>query len=305
MQNLGLYLSTVLIWGSTWIVITFQLGVVDPILSLAYRFGLGALILFAFCLVMGRLRNKALGTRNHLFIALQGLFLFCLNYWVFYIATGYLASGLVAVMFSTIAVMNIINQAIFFKIRVKLQVVIAAIFGLAGIALVFRPEIETLDLSDNSVIGLALCLLATYLASIGNMFVIRNRRANLPVIETNAYGMAYGAAISFLIAIAADVPVTFDTSFDYIWSLVYLAVLGSAIAFGCYLTLVGRIGADRASYAAVLFPVVALTLSTLFEGYVWSLDAIFGVSLILVGNVLALSPSSLLTGLFRKSALSG
>ena len=305
MQNLALYLSTVLIWGSTWFVITFQLGVVDPLLSLAYRFGLGAVMLFAFCLAFGRFRNRSISLRNHIFIALQGLFLFCLNYWVFYIATGYLASGLVAVLFSTISVMNIINQAVFFKIRVKPPVVLGSLLGLIGIGLVFRPEIQSLDLSDGSVIGLGLCILATFLASIGNMFAVRNRRADLPVIETNGYGMAYGAAISFVIALFSGVPITFDASFDYVWSLAYLALFGSVIAFCCYLTLVGRIGADRAAYSAVLFPIVALTLSTMFEGYVWTGDAIIGVSLILAGNVLALGNLDQMLRLVRKAPVSG
>lgn len=290
MQNLGLYLSAVLIWGSTWIVITFQLGEIDPVVSLAYRFGSAAILLLTFSWLSGRLRRNKISARNHIFVALQGLFLFFLNYWVFYLATGYLTSGLVAVLFSTIVLMNIVNQALFFRIRVQKQMAFASLFGLAGIILVFRPEIENLDLTDSSVIGLLLCLLATYLASIGNMFTIRNARADIPVIETTGFGMAYGAGAAFLYALISGTPIAFDTRFDYVWSLAYLAIFGSVLAFSAYLTLVGRIGADRASYAAVMFPIVALTLSTLFEGFTWTEEALIGVSLILFGNFLVLGP---------------
>ena len=201
MQNLALYSSTVLIWGSTWFVITFQLGVVSPDLSVAYRYALAAAILIAYAVLRGRFKPGDYSLKNHGFMALQGLFLFCLNYWIFYLATGYLTSGLVAVTFSTITVMNMVNQAIFFRKRVERRTILASLLGLGGIALVFRPEIGTFDFESDAVIGLGLCMLATYLASLGNMASIRNSAEGLPVTQVNTYGMTYGALFMFLIAL--------------------------------------------------------------------------------------------------------
>ena len=134
-----------------------------------------------------------------------------------------------------------------------------------------------------------MCLVATWFASIGNIISARNQRKAIPVIHTNAWGMAYGAAIMAIYALLSGVPFSYDPTFSYSASLLYLSVFGSILAFGCYLTLVGRIGADKAAYVAVLFPVIALGLSTLFEDYQWTLRALFGFGLVLFGNYIVLS----------------
>ncbi len=134
-----------------------------------------------------------------------------------------------------------------------------------------------------------MCLVATYLASVGNILSARNQKQGIPVVQTNAWGMAYGALILLAFALARDLPFAWDPAPAYGVSLFYLAVFGSVLAFGCYLTLVGRIGADRAAYAAVLFPVIALGISTLFEDYRWTGRAIFGFILVLAGNYLVLA----------------
>lgn len=286
MNNISLYLATVLIWGSTWLAIKFQLGVVDPALSVAYRFGLAALILFVVCWATGRRLRFA--RRDHLFMLAQGGLLFALNYLLFYIATEHITSGLVAVTFCTVIVMNIANGALFLGTPVRREVVMGAGLGLIGIGLVFWPELAGFDLSDAGFFGLLLCLAATYSASLGNIVSARNQKRALPVLQTNAYGMAYGAVLMVGYVLASGTPLNFDWSVPYTLSLLYLAVFGSVIAFGCYLTLIGRIGADKASYASLLFPLVALGLSTAFEGYQWTGYALAGMCLILVGNVLAL-----------------
>ncbi|MTI11206.1 DMT family transporter [Curvivirga aplysinae] len=290
MQNAAFYLLTILIWGSSWFVITFQLGEVHPVVSVAYRFALAGVILFAFVHLFSRKKEeKHLSVKDHLFMAAQGLMLFSFNYSTFYVATGYLPSGLVAVVFCTISILNIVNQAIFFKKKVDGRVLIASILGLFGIGLVFLPEVQVLSFEDDSMFGLALCLLATLFASFGNMLAMRNNNAGISVNTYNKWGMTYGAIGSFVIVLLAGIEFKIDTSFDYLWSLFYLAAVASVIAFGCYLTLVKNIGADRAAYVAVLFPIVALGISTFYEGYVWTLEALAGVVFILVGNMLVIS----------------
>jgi drug/metabolite transporter (DMT)-like permease len=126
-------------------------------------------------------------------------------------------------------------------------------------------------------------------ASLGNIVSARNQRNDLPVIQTNAYGMAYGAVFMFILAIINGAPLNFDPSFSYVAALLFLALFGSVIAFGAYLTLLGRIGADRAAYVTVLYPVIALSLSTLFEGMTWGLSQLAGVVLVVLGNVIVLT----------------
>jgi drug/metabolite transporter (DMT)-like permease len=286
MKNLLFYIITILIWGSTWIGIKMQLGLIDPTVSVTYRFALAAVILFAWC----RLRklNMRFNPRAHLFMALQGALLFGFNYLLFYMAELHVTSGLAAVIFSTILLMNMINGAIFLRTPIDGRVVGGGLLGLAGIILVFRPEITSFSIENKGVLGIVLCVVATLLASWGNITSAYNQKNGLPIVQTNAYGMGYGALIMFCTALICQKSFAFDLSPVYLGSLVYLAVFGSVIAFGCYLTLVGNIGADRAAYATLLFPIVALVISTIWVGYQWTLSAGIGVTLIVFGNLLML-----------------
>ena len=298
MNTAFLYVTTVLIWGSTWYAITLQLGVVDPVVSVAYRFALAAAVLMAWCLVRGKdLRYSA---RDHVWMAVQGLFLFCANYAFFYVATGYVTSGLVAVVFSTIAAWNLLFARLLFGTPVGGRVLGGAMLGIFGLALVFWPEIEVLGLSGNATLGLALCIIATVLASLGNMTSARNQRRGLPVLQTNAYGMAYGAVFTAVYAAWTGRAFLWDGSIDYLWSLVYLAVFGPVLGFGAYLTLLGRIGSGRAAYAAVLFPGVALSMSVALEDYAFTPLAAVGAGLVLSGNVLVLARAKHFSWLHKK-----
>lgn len=285
-HSTSLYLSTVLIWGTTWFAIKFQLGTVAEEVSLVYRFLLAAIVLMIFCLATKRALRFSAG--QHGFMALQGLFLFSGNYLVFYWATHLLTSGLVAVAFSTIIFMNIVGSAIAFRQRITSKVLLGAAFGMCGIVMIFWPEMTTFELNGDGARGLAMSLFATALASVGNIISARNQKHNLPVLQTNAWGMAYGALAMAVFALFHGVPFNFEPTVEYLGSLLYLAVFGSVFAFGAYLTLIGRIGADRAAYAAVVFPLVALALSTVFENYQWTPLAAFGLLLVLAGNIVVL-----------------
>jgi drug/metabolite transporter (DMT)-like permease len=285
-SNLALYTVAVLIWGSTWLVIKFQLGVVPPVVSVAWRFALAALMLLAYA----ALRRRPLGfsARDHLWIALQGVLLFGLNYAGVYLAEQYLTSGLVAVVFSIVVFMNAVGMRLFFAVPIRPQTVAAAIVGVAGVTLVFWPQMRSLSNAVDQLQGLALAVGATIVASLGNMVATRIHRRQLPVMQVNAWSMLYGALAVAVAAGACGQRFAFDASWPYIASLIYLSLFGSALAFGAYLTLMRRIGADRAAYTAVAIPVVALLLSSVFEHLRWQLETYLGVALCLAGNVLML-----------------
>lgn len=287
MLNATLYIVSVLIWGTTWLAVTFQLGVVPVEQSVAYRFLVGGALLLIWCLARNRKLN--LSFRNHLFVALQGLCLFCVNYVLFYASNAYLHSGLLAVIFSTLLLMNVVTGAIFLGTPVNARVVAGGVIGLAGMALLFRQELHHFDLQSGGARGLALSLLATVFVSVGNITSARNQRAGISVTVCNALGMAYGGLMTLLFAFAKGEPLVVEWSFRYGASFLFLVVFGSIVAFGTYLTLLGRIGPDRAAYAMVLFPVIALVLSTVYEGYRWTVYGLIGVALILAGNVVVLA----------------
>jgi len=286
MNNWLLYSLTVLIWGSTWIGIKYQLGVVDPMVSIAHRFMLSSLLIWLFLIV--RRQPMRLPVRDHVFLLLQGLCLFCGNYYFIYHAEMVLTSGLVAVVFASLMMFNVINGALFLGSRIHAGVVAGGLLGLVGMAMVFWPEMEALDMSDQNFIALLYCLAGTALASFGNIIAARNRRHDMPVLVTNAWAMGYGSLAMYLAALLFGAQITLDWSASYILSLLYLCVFGSVIAFWAYLTLIGRIGADRAGYANLLFPLVALLISTFVESYRWSLLAVTGLTIVVLGNWLVM-----------------
>jgi len=287
MYNLILYLTTVLIWGLTWISIKFQLGTVSPEVSIFYRFALASLVLLIFSLL--RKLPLRFNRRDHIFFALMGLFLFSLNYILVYNSELYLSSGLVAIIFSTIVIFNVIFGALLLGNPIRLQVVLGASIGLLGLVLVFGSELSTFNLSDTRLLGVLLALFSVISASLGNILSARNQRQHLPVIQTNAFGMAYGAFFMLLFALFRGSQFSIDLSAGYLISLLYLSLLGSVVAFWTYLTLLGKIGPDRAAYVTVLFPIIALIVSTLYEGLQWNLTQLLGVALVLLGNIFVLT----------------
>ena len=286
MSNALLYAITVLVWGSTWLAIEFQLGVVAPEVSIVYRYAGASLLLFAW----SRIRGLPLGFSpgQHARFVLLGLLLFGLNYILAYRAQVYISSALTAIAFSTILWMNIVNARLFFGVRAGRRVLFGALLGVAGIVTLFAPQISELALSDTVFFGSMLAVFGALIASLGNMASQASQRAGLPVIQSNAWGMLYGTVITGLIAAFQGHDFAFDWSATYLGSLLYLTVFGSVVAFGAYLTLLGRIGAHKAGYAMVMFPVVALILSALFEDLEIDATVIVGTLLVLAGNLFVL-----------------
>jgi len=257
--------------------------------SVAYRFLLASAISWIYCRYSGLQLSFRL--RDHGFMFLQGVSLFALNYWLFYISELTLTSGLAAVIFSTIVVMNMLNGVIFLKNRLELRVVIGAVLGLSGIILIFWPEVSDFETGSENLFAAALAVLATFLASLGNIASARNQREGIPVVQSNTYGMTYGALLMLVLAWSTGREFNLEFTVSYVSSLVFLSVFASIIAFWSYLTLLGRVGVERAAYATLIFPLVALGISTIFEGYQWSANAVIGIVLILGGNLLILKRS--------------
>lgn len=286
MKNILLFITPVIIWGSTWYVIKFQVGNVDPMLSVSYRFGIAGFLMLIICRVW---KIKLTFTqKEHVFILLQGLLIFGFNYWLVYMSELHLTSGLVGLIFSLLVFLNIINGRIFLKTPFEYKVIIGGFLGLIGTGLVFWKDLSNFSFTDGKVIGLAFAVGGTYLASLGNITSARNQKAGIPVIQSNAYGMIYGALAMFLVAVILGKEISFEASQSYVLSLLYLAIFGSVIAFGAFMTLIGNIGASKAAYVSLIAPVIALTISTFLEDYQWSSISLSGAAMILIGNVVAL-----------------
>ena len=287
-MNALLYFVVLLAWGSSWFAISFQLGDVAPQVSIVWRFLLASIILFAWCYLRGL--KLSFRWRDHLSWLLLGFFLFCVNYICAYFGTFYLASGLVCLIFSTLTLFTVFNGFVFFKKPIRLPILIGAVVGIAGLSVIFSNEISSADWSLESgvVKGFLWMLLATFFASIGMLLSGQFQARKMPLVQSNAFSMLYGSLILVFYIAVSYVSFSFNNSYSYVISLVYLALIASVIGFGVYLKLVGNIGADKASYVNIFTPTIALLLSTLFENYEWSWVGLIGVLLIIIGNIIVL-----------------
>lgn len=288
MRSTLLYVITVLIWGSTWLAIEFQIGVVAPEVSLVYRFAIAALLMWGFCLWRGL--DMRINSANHVFLVILAACNFGFNYLILYWAQEFLTSAMTSIAFSTLLMFNIINTRLFFGKPIASRIYIGAIIGIVGIGALFWFDLRAFDLSGDSVSGLGLALAGTFVASIGNMVSVRNSNKGIGVMQGNAWGMMFGSILLIAYTLISGASFTVDWSLGYISSLLYLSVFGTVIAFACYFALLKDIGPEKASYSIVLFPVVAVVLSTLFEGFEWHTNTVIGFVLVLIGNAIVLTP---------------
>ena len=286
MNNTLLYVVTVLLCVTTFFAIEFQLGTVAPEVSIVYRYAGASMLLFAWSRYRGL--NIRFRLQDHARFVLLGVLLFGVNYILAYRAQIYITSALTAIAFSTMVWMNIINARVFFGVRAGRRVLFGALLGVAGIITLFAPQVSEFSLTDTVFYGSLLAVGGALLASFGNMVSQSAQKRDLPVIQSNAWGMLYGTIITAAIAAYEGHSFSFDWSVAYVTSLAYLTLFGSIFAFGAYLTLLGRIGAHKAGYAMVMFPVVALIISVAFEGLKIDTPLVVGTRLVLAGNLFVL-----------------
>jgi drug/metabolite transporter (DMT)-like permease len=298
MRSIILYVVTVLIWGSTWLAIEFQLGVVAPEVSLVYRFTIAAVVMWAYC--WWHQFDMKFAFRDHFFFVALASCNFGFNYLILYWAQAYLSSAMTSIAFSTLLIMNIINTRLWFGRPISGRIYIGATFGLIGIIALFWLDIKSLDWSSDAMLGLGLALGGTVVASFGNMSSLRNSLRQIGVMQGNAWGMFYGSVLLMMVVFFTGAEFNFDYALPYVVSLLYLSAFGTVIAFACYFVLLKDIGPEKASYSTVMFPVVAVALSMAFEDFVWQENTVLGFVLVLFGNIIVLTPAKKMKALLRQ-----
>jgi drug/metabolite transporter (DMT)-like permease len=284
--DFGLFAGTVLVWGTTWIAVKYQLGFVDPQVSLLWRFLIAMPVMFVICRIAGTPLRFPLAM--HLRFAAFGLFGCAVNFLLFYNAAAFVVSGLLSVIFSLASLTNIAMAFLFLGDPLKPRVAVGALVGLLGVGLMFWHEIDTSALGLGALTGLALGVLGCISFSAANMISARLYREGVPAMTMNAWGLFYGVLFNFLATLFMGSAFTVEPTVRYMVSLLWLALPGTVIAFWMYLSLLGRIGPDRAGYTTILSPVLALVVSTIAEDYRWSAVAVAGLFLVAAGNVLIL-----------------
>ena len=273
-----------LIWGTTWFAITLQLGPVDPIVSIVWRFGLAALVLFGFCAVTKR--PLRLNRAQHLAALGQGVCAFAVRYGFVYAAEEQVTSAVVAVIFAALAFVNLILFRVLGGVKASSAAWLGAALGVVGVGVLSAGQLSAVDAGLDPERGVLFAVVAVLASAFGNWFAWRGQRAGAPVMGATAWAMAYGAAILAAYGVVTGVTWGIEPTPAYVLSLLYLSLFGSVIAFGLYFSLARSRGYALASYISALTPPIAMLVSVLSETARFGWSALAGLGLVLAGQVL-------------------
>jgi len=282
-----LFATCVLVWGTTWYAITFQVGRVTPEVGVTLRFALAGAVVLALCV----LRNERLRftLADHLLLALQGGFMYGVSYICVYHAEKHLVSGLVAVGYSASPLVTGLGARALFGLRVSGRFVAGGVLGLVGVALLFWPEFgKAAGSSHDALLGALFTVGAVLLSAVGSLTASRNRAHGLPFWPALGFGMLYGAGVCALMALWQGESFALPADVSWWLSLLYLALAGSVLTFACFLTLQERIGPGRTGAVGAMTPLLALLVSIVFEGFHPDALTFAGAALAVAGNVLML-----------------
>ncbi|NRA88099.1 MAG: DMT family transporter [Rhizobiales bacterium] len=277
-----LYIAMIFVWGGSWLAINWQISEVSPVVSVFYRFALAAVIMFPIMKLLGKIQTVT--KADHIYFMFQGAFLFGLNFICFYYASHYLVSGLMAIIFSLATILNVLNGYLFYREKPAPSIKWGILFGVSGLVLIFWRDLVAVELNTDMLIGVGLSFIGVYLFSLGNMVSVRHSKNGISSITSTSYAVVYGSIILFIICLINGERFIFDFSIKYVSAWLFLGLIATIFGFTAYLNLVEKLGASRAAYILVITPLVALILSSIFEDYVWSLQAIAGVGFIAMGN---------------------
>lgn len=273
-----------LIWGTTWFAITLQLGPVDPVVSIVWRFGLASLTLFGFCAATRR--PLRLTRAQHLAALGQGACAFAVSYAFVYAAEVKVASAVVAVIFAALAFVNLILFRTISGVRASGAAWVGALLGVVGVGVLSAGQLSAAGAGIDPGTGVIFALIAVMASAFGNWFAWKGQTAGAPVMGATAWAMAYGTALLALYGVATGVVWRIELTPAYVLSLLYLSLFGSVVAFGLYFSLARHRGYALASYISALTPPIAMLVSVLFEGARFGWTAFAGLALVLAGQLL-------------------
>lgn len=286
-RSIAVFVFLALVWGSTWLVIKDQISAVPSAWSVVWRFTLAATVMAGFALIRGE-RMRLTGRELAVAIAM-GLFQFSLNFQLIYQSEHYLTSGLVAVVFALMIVPNAVLARVVLGAALTRRFLAGSAIALAGIALLMLHEYRIAPPNSGVTTGVLLVTGAILSVSVGNLLQATQTARGVPVVSLMAWGMIWGVIASASYAIVAVGAPVLDPRPAYLAGIAYLGIVGSALTFPLYSQLIRDWGPGPAAYNGVAVPVVAMILSTLFEGYQWSLLAGGGAALAMAGLLVALS----------------
>ena len=277
------YLALILIWGFSWIAIKLQLNGTSPMLSISLRFGLSAVILFAYCIVR-RLPLK-FPARLHFRMIILGATLFAAPFSLLYAASEVLPGGIVALLFSSTLVFSVIAEYLILDGKIDSWKLASCVLGVGGLGLITLSQVEFASKDATFALACGMALIGAAIGAYGGVVSAQNRKLGINIIEGNAYAMGYAAIMLLVVCTLRGDSLFPNFTSIFIGSWLYLSLFASVIGFGLYLQLIQNVGLAKASYATVLFPIVALFVSAFFEKLHWTGTMFLGIALVFVGNI--------------------
>lgn len=284
--DLALYAILVLIWGISFYAIEFQLGTVPVEVSIFYRYLVAALVTVLVCVATRRSLFR-FSLRDHGQFVLLGFLFFSLNYALIYRGQVELTSGLAAITFTMALFFTTINARIFLRAPFSRRIVLGGLVGISGLALIFKDSLLAAEFDRGTLVGIGLILAAAYVVSLATIVTARLSSRQIPGLQANAWGMIYGSVFNALFVVILGHELTFDFSAPYIISFLYLTFFAGVFGFVLYYVIVVRIGPARSSYFTLMSPMVAIVVSSIFEGLPITLALVGGVTAVLLGNYIA------------------
>ena len=282
------FVLVTLIWGSTWIVIKGQLGVVPPSWSVTYRFAVAAIAMFAFAAM--RRERLWIGPRAMAFAAVLGIAQFALNFNFVYRAEQHITSGLVAVLFALLIVPNTLFGRAFLKTPLQGRFLAGAGIAIVGVGLMILHEYRVAAVGAGEVLlGTALTLAGVMSASTANVMQGTAFARAQSMVAMIAWAMLFGALADGAYAWITTGPPGIEPTAVYLGGVHYLGIIASAVTFPLYFNVIRAVGPGQAAWSSVLIPIIAMGFSTAFEGYRWAALSIAGGMVALIGLVIAVA----------------
>lgn len=282
------FVVVTLIWGSTWIIIRDQLGAVPANWSVTYRFAIAGLTMMMVAAV--RRERLVLDRTGWLFVGAMGLLQFCLNFNLVYRAESFITSGLVAVVFALLIIPNaVLGRVVLGQLFIP-KAMIGCVIAMVGVAMLIMVQMRADPSSTHDTLwGVGLTLLGVLSASCANILQATQTARRYPMVPALGVAMLIGAALDGAFAWAVAGPPVVEWRLGYVAGTLYLGVVASALAFTLYFNIIRAIGAPRAAFSSILVPIIAMLISTVVEGYQWSIVAGLGAVLALVGLAVAVA----------------
>ncbi len=268
------------IWGSTWLAIKFGVEAVPTFLSAALRFVVASAVLLALTLALGRQVPR--GRRQWAVVVAVGIVLFGGDYGLIYWAEANgVESGLTAVLFATMPLLTaFVAQALLSQERLTAQKVLGIAVGFAGVVLIFRGQLG--EAGMGKLFPMVAVILAAACGATGTV-AIKRWAHDVDGFAFNGFAMALGSATLALASLASGETWSVPSWPNGLVPILYLALVGSVVAFATYLWLLRRIEATTGSFITLITPLVALYLGVAFASETVDAFDLIGTAMTLAG----------------------